>query len=458
MNSRDKPKESDLNKKLSEFQIGLEEGMAAFKRGAIFEYREKINYTASLIRFFCEANMPDIALSMELSWYPLVKQMESDEHYYDSFKVYSNELWMLGRRNSPGPISSGDQKKVAFIAQNSVLLGHTEAMLLIMNDWRQRYPDVEMIFLGMTPCQVELERRLKSIGVRIVCHAGGGSPTKTIEWLREKVMSEGVGTAVWLSLPIWISYIFGFRVAKRQVFWSLKFHAVHLGDDVIHIGMTKKRDGQEVINGSKWLSFQPPLSVTLKQRGPGDRELLRGDLNSKFVFTTLARDEKFNSPRFAGCVAEILSRAPASVYIFTGRNISDTLRRALKEKGVADRCIFAGWVDTEVYAFIADCFLETFPFGCGVTGMQALRQGTKLVSLWDSDTLPRFYFNDLREASSFNKNWLVNETAEEYSERAVEQYQMWLSGEHKREDLKEVMDRLEAPRYRRFHDLVFGGS
>ena len=90
--------------------------------------------------------------------------------------------------------------------------------------------------------------------------------------------------------------------------------------------------------------------------------------------------------------------------------------------------------------------------------MQALGQGTKLVSLWDSDTLPRFYFNDLREASSFNKNWLVNETLEEYSEIAVKQYQMWLSGEQKREDLKEVMARLEAPRYRRFYDLVFGGS
>ena len=35
---------------------------------------------------------------------------------------------------------------------------------------------------------------------------------------------------------------------------------------------------------------------------------------------------------------------------------------------MADRCHFAGWVDTRLYASALDLFLETFPLGCGITG------------------------------------------------------------------------------------------
>jgi hypothetical protein len=36
-----------------------------------------------------------------------------------------------------------------------------------------------------------------------------------------------------------------------------------------------------------------------------------------------------------------------------------------------------GWVDTPLYAAILDVFLETFPLGCGITGYQAIDEGTR---------------------------------------------------------------------------------
>ena len=65
------------------------------------------------------------------------------------------------------------------------------------------------------------------------------------------------------------------------------------------------------------------------------------------------------------------------------------LERA-KLKGVDKKIFYIGWVDAELFSLAYDVFLETFPFGCGITGMQALTNGTALVSLWYKDTLPRY--------------------------------------------------------------------
>jgi hypothetical protein len=67
----------------------------------------------------------------------------------------------------------------------------------------------------------------------------------------------------------------------------------------------------------------------------------------------------------------------------------------LKKFNLLNRCFYIGWVDTNFYSELIDIFLETFPFGCGITGAQSLFQGNILISKWDNNTLPRYYFNDL---------------------------------------------------------------
>jgi hypothetical protein len=447
----------NLDEQIQAFNLQLEEGASAFAHGDSITYQCKLESTGRFLERLCQSGLVELALSLELPWYQsLVKKVESDEHYAGCFQHHTKPLWSAGRRMSPGPIPTGDLNSIAFIAQNSVLLGHTEVMLLVMADWKRRYPQLRIRFVGLTPCQKELAQRLAAIGIEWIAPSARLQPLALASWLRDVLASENIGTAVWLSLPLWVPFIFGYRIAKRQVFWSLKFHAVHLGDEIVHIGMTKERDGTVNIHGKPWLAFQPPLAVSIDERDTVTRAKLRGDYQDKFLFATLAREEKFNSPRFANAVARILKRCPGSIFMFTGREISPVLERALVEHGVAEQAMFIGWVDTELYANLIDCFLETFPFGCGVTGMQALSHGTPVISLWDTDTLPTFYFESESQASRFHPNWNVLTDEEAYVNAAIDRFQRWGQGEQRTPIPRETIASLDSAKYEQFFKLVTG--
>lgn len=451
------PDKKAIQKDIQSFNQRLEDGASAFAAGDEKTYQDAIKQTGRQLDQWCQSGLVELALSLEMSWYQsLVKKVESDEHYAACFKQHADSLWSAGRRMSPGPAVQGDANCIAFVAQNSVLLGHTEVMLLVMEDWRHRYPQLRLMFVGFTPCQPDLMKRLDALGVEIITPKEQLKPLQLAAWLRSSLAAENVGTAVWLSLPLWVPFLFGYRIANRQVFWSLKFHAVHLGDDVVHIGMTKARDGVVNIHGKPWLAFQPPLAVAIHQRDADTRAELRGGYNDKFLFATLAREEKFNSPRFADTVARILKRCPGSLFMFTGREISPVLEKALVEHGVVEQAMFIGWVDTELYANLIDCFLETFPFGCGVTGMQALSHGTPVVSLWDADTLPTFYFEQASQAASFHPNWQVSTNEDAYVDAAVERFRHWQQGEQRIPMAPESIAALDGAKYEQFFRLVTG--
>lgn len=444
-----------LSQRVDSFNAKLEEGVSAFESGETAAYHSAVESTGKELQQLCELGRPDLALKLEPRWYQyLVKKIESDEHYAKCFRHHYKSLWSCGVAMSPGPIISGAPDSIAFVAMHSVLLGHTEVMLLIMADWKRHHPELRAMFVGLSPCKPDLAGRLEALGIQVVTPDQSLPPLMAAKWLRKTLIQENVGTAIWLSLPIWAPFIFGYGIARKQIFWSLKFHAVHLGPSVVHIGMTKTRSGTTEIHGQPWQGFQPPLAVSVITRDLKKRNKLRGEFDDKFLFTTLAREEKFHSDSFAFAIAHILKRCPRSVFLFSGKSVSPVLKRTLTQHGVMSQAHFVGWVNTELYANLADCFLESFPFGCGVTGMQAISHGTPVVSLWAEDTLPTFYFEDARQAAKFHSNWKVTSEINEYIDAATNCYKSWLTGIPRTTVAKTAIDSLDRDRYKRFYELV----
>ncbi len=437
------------------FNAQLQQGLAAFNAGDLDTYKLSLDKTGQLLNKYCQMGMAELALMLEPIWYQvLVKKIESDEHYAHSFRHHTKSLWKAGKSISPGSVPTGDPNCICFVAQNSVLLGHTEVMLLMLEDWRKRYPTLRLLFIGLTPCQPELAEKLKAIGITAITPDTNKSPLEVIRWLRNITIQESVGTAIWLSLPLWVPFIYGYQIAKKQIFWSLKFHAVHLGEEVVHIGMTKQREGNVMIHGNPWHAFQPPLVVQIKNRDEQTLNKLRSKYKDNFLFVTLAREEKFNSPRFVKTVIDILESCPNSLFLFTGREISPILKNALRDSTVSHRAIFVGWVDTDEYANFTDCFLETFPFGCAVTGMQALSHGTTVISLWETDTLPTFYFKNVSEAANFHSNWKIIDTVIEYKKAAISCYHQWEHGNFKPKKKPDFISSLDCEKYEQFYKLI----
>lgn len=448
----------NLQAEISAFEKIIEEGENAFNKGNTASYEKSlIESIGKFIQFYNSGNS-ELALALEPFWYAsLVKKIDNEQHVAKCFSKHSKLMWKFGRKISPGLIKSGNTNNICFISKVSALLGHTEVMLNVMNNWKSKYPRINLTFIGLTPCQKELFIRLEKLGINIVTPSQELSPIMSARWLRTACEKADIGTAIWLSLPVWVAFIFGYGVAKKQVLWSLKFHAVHLGDTVLHIGMTKEKEGVVYINNNPWNAFQPPLILDKKTLSSHERKQARGGNDQFFIFASLAREEKFSSPGFAQAVVEILQRCPRGRFLFTGRTQNQILSNLLIESNLSNKVSFIGWVDTNFYSNIIDCFLETFPFGCGITGMQALINGSKLNSLWDDNTLPCYYFDSPSHASSFHANWIINTSVNEYVNSAVDLYNKWENGD-KRTDISEnIIKSLDNNKSTRLFELIAKG-
>jgi hypothetical protein len=448
----------EINKSVSieNFNFLLEKSESAFNQDDYFSYIQCIQKASLEIATVIDSGDINLALSMESRWYSFVKFKENEENYYLAFKGHKESFWKSGELNSPGNPKAGLSNNIAFIAMNSVLLGHTEVMLLIMEKWKIFFPQKNIFFVGMTDCSKDLYERLKVIDIKIIIPKDlNSAPKETIEWLRAEMERYEIDTAIWLSIPVWVSYIFGYKIARRQILWSLKFHPVYLGSSVSHIGMTKKKKGLVLINNSPWKAFQPPLIIKNKNKNDFDEiKKIKSFFNDKLIFGTLAREEKFNSNVFIDSVVEILKACPNSVYLFTGHRPSSLLTKKVKIEGLEDRIYYIGWVDTELFAKVIDIFLESFPFGCGITGMQALVNGTPLISLWESDTLPRFYLEDIDEKSKYSPPWFIAETPLEYVCFAKTIYIDFEEGKKPTKFIDNKINMIDADKALIFYDLI----
>lgn len=447
-----------INNEINTFNKNVEEGELLYANNKIELYHRKIDEIVARFIEYCTSGKEELVLLMEPYYYDkLVKKIETEEHVVRCFSKYSQLMWKFGKIASKRPVKQGLAHNICFISKTSVLLGHTEVMLNVLKDWKKTLPNLNLFFVGLSPCKKNLYDRLVGIGINIITPNEEMSPLVSALWIREACEKNNIGTAIWLSVPIWVSFIFGFGVAKKQVLWSLKFHAIHLGDEVLHIGMTKEKDGIAYINGKPWEAYQPKLLTKNESFDFIKRKEIRGNLDNFFIFGTLAREEKYNSLSFVNAIIEILSRCPFGIFLYTGRKNSPFLSKALEDSGLNNRATFIGWVDTNFYSNIIDLFLETFPFGCGVTGIQALANNTVLNSLWDSYTVPRYYFENLKEAVEFHQNWIINETVNQYINSACLQYTKWHNGEQSQKFNIELIKTIESKKSERLFEIINRG-
>ena len=368
----------------------------------------------------------DLALEMEIFWYnKLLKLEENEENYFLGFKSHKKSFWEAGvNRSSLTNLTSHPNKKnIVFVLSNPVLLGHTEVMLLIIKGWVKKYPDLNIYVAGFNKFESTLKGRLEELNIKMIESIPENSLSSAIQKLKELIQAENIYCAIWVSLPAQISYIFGVRLALKQIIWALKFHPVYLGAGVMHIASSKfTNEKYSYINNDKWLSFTPPLSV---ESIPTDLAIFNEALEKypkKLIFGTLAREEKFNSPIFIDAIIAILKECKDSIYLFTGRKPNQFLIDAAKKNCISNQLYFIGWVDTNLYSAIIDVFLESFPFGCGVTSMQALNHGTHVVSMWSEDTIPRWYFKNVEDSFAFKPGWNVVLNYIDYVESAIKLY------------------------------------
>jgi len=369
--------------------VGKKLKMAGFENEANFCYEHCIKAMES----FAASGNIDHCLSLETWMYEaFVRTTETEEHYYSCFKNWVPLLRQLGQQQQRPFSPRTDLKKICFVVQTGVLLAHTEVMLRAIDTWFALgiRPQIFLATIGgIEPSFGELLDRRKIGLIQPVLNGQlVDSPSERFAVLRERMHGLEIHTIVWLSVPTLASYALALKLAPRQVFWSVKFHGVFVPEADLHVCDGHKSEDVRIYHGNTWTVSPVPLTVALSDNSPEEVSQYRSQFpKDALLLGSLGREEKINSPEFLSAVCRILTQNPDAHYLWTGHWQPPRVLSAFAEAGIADRCHFIGWVNTNLVAEVLDIFLDTFPFGCGLTGFQAIGHGTPLLSMLGTDTL-----------------------------------------------------------------------
>ncbi len=319
-----------------------------------------------------------------------VKKIETEEHTRACFQSWVPAVTAYARkfqsRELPVPLwrpTAERPWRAAFLLQNASVLGHTEAMLEVLSHRPRGMPwaDQPVVYVleGNLPA---LNKLVEKTGARIINMQGEAAQyTQRLELLRQFIARDGVSHLVWVSAPSTSEFCLAMRLAPAQIFWTLKFHCYRIPEVDGYVTYGAWSEERRIEHGEEWQVVPFMVSKAL----PAVDAARVAEARAKFaqhdvLFGTLARTEKINAAPFLDAVVRVLRENPRAGYLWTGRERHGGIQLHFEEAGVAERCHFIGWVETPLYARVLDVFLESFPFGCGLTGMQALEAGTAFLS------------------------------------------------------------------------------
>lgn len=379
-----------MNLKISAAEI-LQYAKSAYEAGNQEQGDRFFSLLLGQLKRFCESNEPQYAVGCELLIYRiLVKFRETEDSCERYFSLWRDDLYRLGLKyRDEGGFSDGNA--VGFVMQTLYALGHTEALYNTLR------------IGGALPIYVlgnynkQLRARFESVGCKVYSVLDELTQQATIverlSWVRSKMKSHGVGTAVWVSTPSAASFAFGLGLAKRQVLWSHRHHAFIPGADLY---LCYGDSGTKTYHGHEWTCVRPPMVDWGQKR----------EKAPQFSFGTIAREEKLEYPEFLETVTEILSRLPGSTYDFCGKQLPPSVEAHFVKSRVWERCHFSGWVEPVSHVSKYKVFLETFPLG-GICSLYACAGGVPVIVM-KSNTNPLTHMG-----------YPVSETPQNYVEDAL---------------------------------------
>lgn len=370
-----------------------EAGSTALRLGLDEAARESYRRTVDLLKRIIAIGNADAAMAAELIVYKaFVKAYEDEDHYERGFSQWREPMAALGRTFHRDLAPASRSNRVAFVFHSGTLLGHTEVLLRLLESLDRERWDVKVYALTMS--EPAFDERFAKLGIPTETYVNaprwGAKATGMLaraEWLREVLARDGMPTAVWVSLPVAATFTFAMQVAPVQIFWSLKHHPIRLPEIDGYLTYGSWGETEKVFHGQAWTVCPVPLALDPRPVDPRARAELRAKFPQRVLLGSLAREEKLDSRPYLESVAAILERNPDTGFLWTGRHFHPGIAAFFAKRGLAARTHFVGWVDTALYAAALDLFLETFPFGCGITGYQAIAAGVPLVSYLEENTV-----------------------------------------------------------------------
>jgi len=179
--------------------------------------------------------------------------------------------------------------------------------------------------------------------------------------LREQALKDDIDILVMSGNRMPSGFLFATRTAPVQIFWDHGNHEYdykNIDKRICHFD-----DGYR--NGMEFEKIELAMLDKYLKAENGESKAEAAKIKSQLpphdiVFGSIGRLMKL-SDEYLETVAEILNECPGSIYIACGTGNFEYIKAKVKELGIEDRFIVAGWVDPHVYSHIIDIYLNTFP-------------------------------------------------------------------------------------------------
>jgi len=351
------------------------------------------------LRFLLDNKNYDAALHLEMQLYnQFVKVIETEAHFAACTKKWVPDMISAGSALAlaklPVRVPSGRRPKVAFIIHTAATEAHVEVVVNILKGYRQLVeqsfePEVYCLF----DCKPEMTAMFMcvNISVKYLEDKGlrDGSVVDRLLYLRDVAERECIDCVVWVSNPMWMAFAFALRIARKQVWFALKYHDFSSPDIDAYLtggGMSRFKN----FAGRRWRVGLSGYDGLYRPEYALEAQALRCDLGAeqgRVIAGTFGRPEKLRDPEYLGAVCGLLCKYPQLVYLWTGRSQDAGIQSTFEKCGVAAQTVFIGWVNTRLYAQVLDIFLDSFPFPCGFTLYEALMAGVPCVLMATADSL-----------------------------------------------------------------------
>jgi len=202
-------------------------------------------------------------------------------------------------------------------------------------------------------------------------------------WLREAILSDGVDYLIsWFGYDI-PNFLFSVRVAPKQLFWS----HMNCTSEIENIDVRISHFPQ-VCKQYDWKVFYVPILDEFLVGSEGEREvanIIKQDYLSKFgkdtvILGTIGRLVKLHSKPYMQLISKIMKDNPNTIYLACGVGNENEIKELLDEVGIdKDRFLFLGQINPNIYGWVIDVWINTFPEVQGQSQLEYHAKGAGVV-------------------------------------------------------------------------------
>lgn len=324
----------------------------------------------------------------------------------------------------PPQVLTGNAPFTLFLIDTDAWLGHLQVLgsflQLCSADERR---SLQVIALSGNPAS-KWARLLKQLGVSYG-HIPKGPIRERLQIVRQRVQSlQRQGFAVRLIWITWPPLVFlgGLsRLAPTQLAWAMKYPfqiGLHYDEIIYAYGFGERRDQRLYLHDS----FTPvrllPFSLTREILQASDQSIAKGiteratkalvewkQRTGQVAVLSVARPEKMCNETFLRRLSGLLAKNPKAHFFWCGKQGSldaESFQFKLILHKLQQRSTLLGWVQPWPVISQCDYFLDTYPFGSGVTMAQALRLGKSILIHQPEPAVTRLPEQMLIEEPNFN--------------------------------------------------------